>query len=443
MIAPESTAVRTYSGLPPGLPPLGRAALAYVAYFGAVGALFPYLPVYYDSIGLDLAAIGLLSALSAATQLVAAPVWGALNDTFPRSRLPVPLAGLTAAGGAAMLVSVRGDGPVALAVFVLSVGIAGIAPILDTRTLDMLGAQRARYGQIRAWGSASFVVVSWLTGLAIDRFGEPTLFAVYVPALVLTAMIGFTLPARPVVRRQINVWRGALGIVRSPSMRLFFVGALFVWTMLTAINTYYSIRIVSVGGANETVGVAWAIGAMVEVPIMFGFARLARRFGTERLLLLGAGLFAVRAAAAAVSGNAAALVAVAPIEGMAFGLFSVGAIGFVSSRAPVGLAATAQGVFAAVLGLASIGGAAFGGAVVAVVGVSGLFFVVAVGSIGAAVVVWFAIASTGRREAAGRHRDSTEGAAKALDRAPASAGPPNEPVDAPLAGTATEGAVDR
>ena len=63
-----------------------RVTLAYVVYFAAIGAGFPYLPVYYRSLGLDLGAVGAVTAVQAATQLVMAPVWGGLADAFPRTR---------------------------------------------------------------------------------------------------------------------------------------------------------------------------------------------------------------------------------------------------------------------------------------------------------------------------------------------------------------------
>ena len=50
--------------------PVAPAAFAYFVYFTAVGAAWPYLPVYYQTLGFDLATIGGLTALAAATQLV-------------------------------------------------------------------------------------------------------------------------------------------------------------------------------------------------------------------------------------------------------------------------------------------------------------------------------------------------------------------------------------
>ncbi|HEX7221899.1 MAG TPA: MFS transporter, partial [Candidatus Limnocylindrales bacterium] len=61
-----------------------RIFLAYLVYFGAIGAAYPYLPVFYRDLGLTFEEIGVLTAIQAATQLALGPVWGGLVDRFPR-----------------------------------------------------------------------------------------------------------------------------------------------------------------------------------------------------------------------------------------------------------------------------------------------------------------------------------------------------------------------
>ena len=106
---------------------------------------------------------------------------------------------------------------------------------------------------------------------------------------------------------------------------------------------------------------------------MWWFARLARRFGVGRLLVTGALLFSVRAGLAALAGDPLTLLATAPFAGVAMGLFYVGAVNLVAERAPGGLAATAQGLFSAVLGLATIVGSATGGLLAGALSIPGLF----------------------------------------------------------------------
>ena len=52
----------------------------YVTAFAAVGAAAPYLPVYYQSLGLSLDAIGLLAAVAALCALIAAPARGCTSS---------------------------------------------------------------------------------------------------------------------------------------------------------------------------------------------------------------------------------------------------------------------------------------------------------------------------------------------------------------------------
>ena len=371
-----------------------RVLVAYVAYFAGVGASFPYLPVFFLSLGLSLDAVGAIAALQAATQLLAAPAWGGLTDRFPRSRVTHPAASLVAAGGAAILVVAGGIVGAVIGAIVLAAGIAGTGPVLDARVLELLGPDRGRFGSFRAWGSAAFVVAAASVGVLLDRLGARAMFAIYVPALLVTTLAIASLPARP-ANRTVSVLRGATSIVRAARMPVFLGGVFLVLLALTAVNAFYSIQIVSLGGGNALVGLTWAIGATLEVPVMLSFSRLAGRFGTERLIVLGAVALAVRAALSAATSDPIALLVIQPIEGFGFACFFVGGVTYLAARAPAGLAATAQGLFAAIAGLATVLGSALGGVAAERLGISGLFAVASAVGLGGAAVI--AVALRGSR----------------------------------------------
>lgn len=371
-----------------------RLPLAYIVYFSAVGAAFPYLPVFYRDLGLDFNAIGVVAALQAATQLVMAPIWGGLADRFPHSRLTLPAAALFACAGAIILLTATDLlGAVLGAVIggvILFAGLAGIGPVLDARTLELLGSDRSRYGQARAWGSAAFVVSATVVGIVLDREGPRSIFAVYVPALLLTALVTAFLPRRG-TSRSASITRGARSVLATPGLALFLGGVFLVWTALSGLNAFYSIQVVALGGGATLVGLAWAIGAVVEVPIMFGFARLGTRFGNERIVILGAFTFALRALLAALARDPAALVAISVLEGFSFACFFVGGVTYIARLAPANLAGTAQGLFAATAGLATIVGSSLGGVVADWLTIPGLFAVAAGLHLVAAGVIAFAI----------------------------------------------------
>ena len=376
-----------------------RILLAYLVYFAAIGAAYPYLPVFYRGLGLTLAEIGLLTAIQAAIQLILAPVWGGLADRFPRTRLMLPLAAGVATIGATILFLATDVPTVFVGSFVLYGGLSGIGPTLDARTLETLGSdQRSRYGQVRAFGSLAFVLATVAVGFVLDAEGARSLFWVYLPFLLATVLVTATIPRRGGMSRSVNLTRGAWEFLSDSGMAIFLAGVVVVWSSIAAVNAFYSIQIVALGGSPGLVGVAWAVGAVIEVPYMFAFPRVAGRFGIERLVVLGSIAFAVRAILAAVVSDPIALVVIAPLEGLGFASVFVGGVTVVAARAPAGLGGTAQGLFSASTGLATILGSAFGGAIAGLLGIPGLFVVCGVVSlVGTAIV---AVALLGSRNTA-------------------------------------------
>jgi PPP family 3-phenylpropionic acid transporter len=386
-----------------------RILLAYLVYFSAIGASFPYLPVFYRDLGLRLEEIGLLTAIQAATQLALAPVWGGLMDRFPRSGLTLPLAAVVATVGGFLLFLAADFGSVLAGSVLLFAGLAGIGPTLDARTLETLGSGgRHRYGQVRAFGSLAFVITTLLVGLLLDSRGARTLFWVYLPCLIGTVMVTATIRRRG-TNRSVSLFRGAGNILAAPGMLLFFAGFTVVWTALAASNAFYSIQIVALGGGAALVGFGWAFGALIEVPLMYVFPRLGSRFGTERLLVFGAVVLAVRSLLAALADNAMALIVIAPLEGLGFACVFVGGVTVLAARVSSSLGGTAQGLFSASAGLATIAGSAAGGAIAGAVGIAGNFAAWAlVGLIGAAILGY---AVLGERSRIGPARDDHGSAA--------------------------------
>lgn len=368
-----------------------RILLAYLVYFSAIGASFPYLPVFYRDLGLRLEEIGLLTAIQAATQLVLGPIWGGLVDRFPKVGVTLPLAAAVAAAGGFILFLAVDFASVLAGSVLLFAGLAGIGPTLDARTLETLGpGGRDRYGQVRAFGSLAFVTMTLLVGLLLDARGARTLFWVYLPCLLGTVLVTATIPRRG-TNRSISLLRGASDILGAPGMLVFFAGFTVVWTALSATNAFYSIQVVALGGGNALVGIAWAFGAVIEVPLMYAFPRLGARFGTERLLVFGAVVFALRSILAATATQPAALVLIAPLEGLGFACVFVGGVTVLAARLPPSLGGTAQGLFSASAGLATIIGSVAGGAIAGSLGIPGLFAACSVLGLVGAVAVGYAV----------------------------------------------------
>jgi PPP family 3-phenylpropionic acid transporter len=388
-----------------------RPAIVYALLFGGVAAYVPYIAIYLRSSGLDLGTVGLLIALQATITLAAAPTWGALADGLGDVRAPILAAALLAAGAAVLLAVAREPLALTVSIVLLASGTAGIIPMVDSKAVRMVG-QRDRFGRARAWGSAAFIVIAFATGAAIGRFGPVGMFVLYAPMLVATGLAAYALlrmpgedrASRSPARRSRGRMAGALsafslttivGAIRQPIIGRFFVGSVVVWTAFATLQTFISLRVVQLGGDATVVGATWSTAALTEIPLMFAFPNLARRFGVERLVIVGAIAFGLRAAAVAIVTSPWAVVAASPLGGIGFAFFYVGTVTWVAGAVPRSVQATAQGVFTGTsVSIGAIGGSVIGGLIGGAFGLPVLFGVAAIGHVFGVLLVWRAI---GRR----------------------------------------------
>lgn len=381
---------------PSAQPSIRRPAIVYFVLFGAVSAYFPYISVYYRSIGLDLPEIGLLAALNAGVAVIAAPAWGALVDRVRDVRGPLAVAGLWSAAAATWLAVTREPLLVGIAVATLAAGSAGLGPMLDSRTIEIVGSNRDRYGRARAFGSLAFMIGALGVGILIGQTGPQGLFLVYVPGLILTGLAAYVLlggPDRDGLGRRgatSGFASGMAGLVRDPTLLLFFAGSVLVWIAVSAVHTFLSVHLVELGASSALVGLVWTPGALVEIPLMLGFPLLVRRIGAGRLLVLGGLAFALRAALWALTSDPLLFVAIAPLGGIGFALFYVGTVTYVSRAVAPTIQATAQGLFSGTaFSVGTILGSVAGGQLAAALTIPGMFLVSAVGTAaGAAIVLW-------------------------------------------------------
>jgi PPP family 3-phenylpropionic acid transporter len=367
-----------------------RAATAYVILFAAVGAYAPFLQQYYQSLGIALPAIGLLAAFTSAMVVVSAPVWGAIHDHIPTSRLLIPFAAAIATLGAFGLATAGATPLIVVAAAVWAIGMAGVSPMMDVRVLSMVGANRARYGWIRACGSASFIVFAPIVGLLVDRNGMGAMFWIMVPALALAGISAIALPPRHDSVRAPSLRKAPGTVLRDRPIAFLLLGSLVAWTAVSSQNSFFTIYLRELGAPDSVVGWTWAIAAMLEIPVMFLFPWLAKRFGVERLIVAGAAITFTRQVANVVFTTPALLLAFSLVQGAGYALILIGGVTFVSLRAPKGTAATAQGLLSGVTGsLAAILGSGVGGQLAGLLTIRGLYLVSA--CLGALAVVMIAV----------------------------------------------------
>ena len=369
-----------------------RASIVYVIVFVAIAAWAPYLSAYYQSLGISLGEIGLLLAMTSAVSLFSAPAWGIVHDRYPESRVLAPLAGALAALGASGLATVGASPLLIPSAAAFSAGAAGLLLVMDVRVLEIARADRTRYAGVRVWGSISFIVFAPLIGVLADANGLRAIFLVMIPALVIGGLAATTLPGRSISVKAPSLRHAPGTVLRHRPIALFLIGALVGWTAVSAQSSFFTIYLRSLGAPNDLVGWAWSVGAVGEVPAMFFFPFLARRFGVERLIVAGALVLVVRQVANVTFTDPSLLIVFSLFQGLGYSLMLVGGITFVSRHAPEGTAGTAQGIFTGVaLSLSTVLGSGLGGQLAGLLTIRGLFALSACMSAAAVVLIALAV----------------------------------------------------
>ena len=334
---------------------------ANVLFFAALACVLPFLILYYERLGFSGPQVGLLIGLSPLVTLVGAPLWTNLADATRRHRLVVSGIIVTSAACLAALPFLRSFWPVLLVVIVLSACLVPVTSFFDSATMFMLAGQQELYGRVRLGGTFGYGVMGYVAGLLIQAYDLRLAFWSAAALLLLTLVLAQTL--RYGSLKPDPTQRGSVRTLLADRRWLPFLALAFGGGLSTLISTNYLFAYMKdLGASQAAMGLAITLSTLAEVPVLFFGNQLVTRFRSYPLLL----------AAMVISGARLLLFvfAVTPnlvlwlqlVNGVTFPLMWLAGVAYAHEHAPAGLAATAQGLFGAmVYGFGSAVGGFAGG----------------------------------------------------------------------------------
>ena len=183
------------------------------------------------------------------------------------------------------------------------------------------------FGIARGLGSLSFAVTSFIVGKMTASWGS--VMVPYLNIVVSLAMyvITTTMPFIPVSGEK----KTDMPTARQPRKNFlltypaFFITVIGV-TLLVFFNnvmSFYIIRLIEYkGGGSGDLGIALAIAATTELPVMFMYSRIARRISSARLIMISGFFFILRGILYIVAPNVQALFFVQLTQSVSFGLLA-------------------------------------------------------------------------------------------------------------------------
>lgn len=304
----------------------------YFVYFGILGLFLPYFNLYCYHLGFSGFEIGILSSAKTLTTALFPMVWAALADRFAIRR-PIYIFCTFASTAIWALFLLTTDFR-AMLVITAFYGFfyAPIIAFLESFSMDLLDQEKTRYGQLRAWGSLSFVLVVVLAGRIIDVFSTEIIIVLILAGSLIHSFLSLNIPA---VRQahQPNFSANAKTMLN----RRVVVFLVCAFLMLASHGTYYgffSIHMENLGFSGTFIGVAWALASVSEIFVMVNSRRILKRFSYENILVFSFIVAVMRWVMLFYATSALVILFAQVLHAMTYGAFHVASILYMDQLTP-------------------------------------------------------------------------------------------------------------
>lgn len=345
----------------------------YAFYYGAAACLFPFLSLYYDQVGLNGDQIGLLAGIPSVLVLVGGALWGSIADATGRHRAALVWAIAGSIICTQVLSGVERFLWLVPVVLVLGFFMSPIVPLVDHAVMELLGERRERYGKVRRWGAVGWGLVGPLIGWIVERFGLVWSFRGYAVLMFLCLLLVRRLPVQAATLT--GPFGGGIKRLLADRRWHLFLFLAFLAGMSSGFAFHYLFLFMdSLGATRSTMGWTLSVATISEL-VAFSFAdRWLRRWGARPLLIVGLLASVFRLFAYSLATEPWQALAVQLLHGPSFALMWMAGVSWANKIAPMGMGATAQGLFGGVnFGLGGMAAALVGGALLERVGASAMY----------------------------------------------------------------------
>ncbi|NLW52373.1 MAG: MFS transporter [Tissierellia bacterium] len=182
------------------------------------------------------------------------------------------------------------------------------------------------YGVARGIGSLLFAVTSYSIGQLIPVMGlEVIVIAGFIIGfLMLLITISMPLSKKEediIIHQQVNASSESF-FKKYPKFVMLLVGFTLLMVFHNSTSTYMLQILENVGGGNKELGTAFAIAAIFELPIMFGFVYLRKKFSTHQMLIVAGFAFIGKALVYIISSSVGMIYVAQALQMLSFGLFA-------------------------------------------------------------------------------------------------------------------------
>lgn len=307
----------------------------YFVYFGTLGVFLPYFNLFCHHLGFSGLEIGVLSTVKTAGVVVFPVLWAMAADKLNARKSILLFCTLASALVWSLLFFFREFIPILMILAVHSIFFSPIISFVEAFAMDILGAEKKKYGASRAWGSIAFILMA----VGLGRILSDTSTTLIIPLILAGGCLQFFL--------SLGMPKGEKKMRKSPSgfgLRTFFsfntsLFLLAAFLMLVSHGAYYgffSIYLDDMGLSTGFIGMAWGLASLAEIGVMAGSDRIFRHFKIRSVLVFSFGAAMLRWWILFVTSSSMVILSSQLLHAFSYGAFHVASILAIERLSPQG-----------------------------------------------------------------------------------------------------------
>lgn len=337
-----------------------RLAFFYGAMFSVIGLYMPFFPFWLESREMSKSEITLLLAGPMFARIIFSPLLSFLIDSYGHKQVALILLLWCALISWFLLPFSEGFYSLLLLITIFGVFWGTVMPVTEAIAMLQVRENGMNYGQVRLWGSLTFILASLIGGWLIDLKGSQIIWLTLTVTLFATLVFSYNLKTSDQKLPNITLRRPSAKNNHSqklnilPDLKILLTNRIFILFLFAgglgqaSHGFYYGLSALhwhSLGYSGFIIGMLWSVGVISEIVLFIYALRWFKKIRADSLLFWGSFLAIFRWSITAFDPPLWLLFAIQTFHAFSFAMLHIGAVYFISRAVPEKLSATAQGIY--------------------------------------------------------------------------------------------------
>lgn len=392
----------------------GKVRILMGTYFSLNCVALSYVALYLGRFGLQDNTIGMIVSISAILGFILQGMTGRLIDTHPKwywRNLLMVLGGFELIVCGLILAGHLANVDVLIieclyAIFIIIT--LGMAPLVNTSSFYYTSHGRpVNFGVARGVGSLVFAAVSYIIGIFSVQMG-----IIFIPICGVMLSILFILSVIALPGLGIS-YNSAVGddksvegtviskdfILRNKYFIIMAIGIVMVLILHNMVNSFLIRMVENVGGSSDALGLALAIAAVCELPVLFLYDSFVKKYkiSTQILIFVACLFFVIRGVFYLFATSLVFIYATQILQSVSFALLIASKTHYADEGVGEEDKATGQSIMSMTEAIAMVLGTAIGGWAISLGGINMMYIIGIIFAVIGSIVVLVIYLSNNRK----------------------------------------------